>query len=259
LLAQRPVVHAVPVVASAGLVANALHAVGASPVMAIFPPEIPFLHRLCRSVVLSLGTPDRARWKLLRVVAQSARARGLPVVLDPVGVGFSPHRWAWAHRWVAQGRGSLIRGNRAEIEALVTPGRLRATTAIDAPGGPGSLPLGDQAAWQSLVARHAVLATGATDSLWFGAQHHEGTRGHRWQARVTGMGCAVSALGAAFLAVNPDPFRAALHALWLGNAAADRAGPRVEGPGTFGPAWLDALAWLVEHPWDCWNPSLEET
>lgn len=251
---QNPVVHAVPVVASANLVANALHAVGASPVMAIFPPEIPSLHKICSSVVISLGSPDRARWKLLDRAAHSAVRLGLPLVLDPVGAGFSRARRTWAQTWLARTSGVLVRGNRAEVLALAvdTPGR---ATPIDAPAEASSRPL-----WEAphprligLAQRHVVLATGVVDFLWSGERMVVGTRGHRWQARVTGMGCALSALCGAFRAVNPDPFVAAAHGLWLANAAAERAALGCDGPGTFATAWLDSLAWLVEHPQDCWT------
>jgi hydroxyethylthiazole kinase len=66
------------------------------------------------------------------------------------------------------------------------------------------------------------------------------------------MGCALSALCAAFLAVDHDFFAAALHALWLANAAAERAAAQGAGPGTFVPAWLDAVARLTENPGEAW-------
>jgi len=255
-LRAGPVVHALPVAASANLVANALLAVGASPVMAQLAGEITSIHQRCAAVVLTLGTPDGERFHLLRTVLASAAARGLPVVLDPVGVGASPLRLGLAHELTA-GSGMVVRGNRGELLAL--GGEAGASTPIDDRTG-GELPLWELGltALGALAGRHVLLGTGLVDCLWSADRRHQGTRGHALQARVTGMGCALSALVAAFRAVNSDSFEAALHALWLANSAAEVAAVRSGGPGTFVPGWLDALAFLTENPEGAWGPILPE-
>ena len=60
-------------------------------------------------------------------------------------------------------------------------------------------------------------------------------------AKVTAMGCAVSALIAACLAVEPDPWRATAAALTVMGVAGELAGAKAEGPGTFAVAIIDAL------------------
>jgi hydroxyethylthiazole kinase len=59
--------------------------------------------------------------------------------------------------------------------------------------------------------------------------------------RVTGMGCAATAIAAAFLAVNADPFEACVHAATVMGLAGEAAADRAEGPGAFKPAFMDAL------------------
>ena len=251
-LRSGPVVHALPVVASANLVANALLAVGASPVMSQLAGEIASIHRRSVAAVLTLGTPDGERFDLLRTVLASATARGLPVVLDPVGVGASPLRLELAHELLA-GSELVVRGNRGEILAL--GGAAGAPSPIDDRSG-GELPLWELGSitLSDLAARHVLLATGPVDCLWSSDHGYLGRRGHVLQSRVTGMGCALTALVAAFRAVNADAFEAALHALWLGNSAAELAAARAGGPGTFVPGWLDALAFVTENPEEAWRP-----
>lgn len=59
--------------------ANALLAVGASPGIA-------------PALVLNIGTLE-LRWvRAMQLALQTARARGIPVVLDPVGAGATPYR-----------------------------------------------------------------------------------------------------------------------------------------------------------------------
>ncbi len=59
--------------------------------------------------------------------------------------------------------------------------------------------------------------------------------------RITGTGCVASALCAAFLAVDPDPVRAAASALALFGLAGEQAGDVANGPGSFQTVLLDAL------------------
>ena len=55
------------------------------------------------------------------------------------------------------------------------------------------------------------------------------------------MGCAASALLGAFLAVEPDPFRAAASGLLVMGVAGELAAARARGPGSLPVELLDAL------------------
>ena len=59
--------------------------------------------------------------------------------------------------------------------------------------------------------------------------------------RVTAMGCAASALAGAFLAVEPDAFVATVAVLLTVGVAGEVAAEAARGPGSFVPAFLDAV------------------
>jgi len=59
--------------------------------------------------------------------------------------------------------------------------------------------------------------------------------------RVTGLGCAATALTAAFAAVNPDAALAAAHAMAVMGLCGEEAAAHSAGPGSFQVAFLDAL------------------
>jgi len=65
--------------------------------------------------------------------------------------------------------------------------------------------------------------------------------GHPMMARVTAMGCAGAALVAAFTALHDDALEAAAAALLASGVAGEIAACEAKGPGTFQPAFLDAL------------------
>ena len=64
---------------------------------------------------------------------------------------------------------------------------------------------------------------------------------------MTALGCASSAVVAAFLAVEPDPLAAATTALSVFGLAAERAARKAEGPGSLRWRLLDELSMLDEN------------
>jgi hydroxyethylthiazole kinase len=86
-----------------------------------------------------------------------------------------------------------------------------------------------------------VAVSGATDYITDGAQTWAVSRGHPWMARVSGTGCALSAVVAAFLGAADDRLRAAAAACGLMAICGERASARSGGPGSFVPAFLDEL------------------
>lgn len=68
--------------------------------------------------------------------------------------------------------------------------------------------------------------------------------------RVTGGGCALGAVVAAFCGVGGDALTATVAAHVTYSAAAEIAVERAQGPGTFAVAFLDALAALAADDLD---------
>ena len=63
-------------------------------------------------------------------------------------------------------------------------------------------------------------------------------------ADVTGLGCALGAVIAACMAVEPDPIKAATAAVLAFGVAGEVAASHSTGPGSFAVAFIDALASL---------------
>jgi hydroxyethylthiazole kinase len=97
--------------------ANALLAVGASPIMAHAHPEIPQMAAICQALVINIGTLDEYWSAAMLLAATEARRLGKPWVLDPVGAGATPYRDEVLAQLLAL-RPTIIRGNASEIMAL---------------------------------------------------------------------------------------------------------------------------------------------
>lgn len=247
---RRPLVHAITNYVTANDCANLLLACGASPIMADEPDEAPEITARAAGLVLNLGTLHRGTIPAMVACGKTANARGIPVVLDPVGAGASRLRTETALRLLREVRFAVIRGNLSEIETLarghgtaygvdsahrVTPDNLDACCDL-----------------VRAFARRtgAVVAmSGAVDLVSDGEKVYCIRNGHPMMGLVTGTGCQLSCLVGAFAAANPDQppeaAAAAVCAMGLcGEIAHARLGPE-DGNGSYRAYILDAVCRLT--------------
>lgn len=240
----RPLIHNITNYVVMEFTANALLALGASPVMAHAREEAAEMAALAGALVLNIGTLSPDWVEAMHLARQTALAGGIPVVLDPVGCGATAYRTQTARALLQEARLDVIRGNASEMAALhgaakaATHGVDSAMTVSDAEQAAISL-----AATQTRVA----VISGPTDLIAGPNGVSRVTNGHAMMARVTGMGCSASALIGAFCAVNPDFEAAALHAMIVMGLCGELAAEKSSGPGTFKVAFLDALYALTEE------------
>lgn len=226
-----------------GPAADAIRAIGALPVMASDPLEAGDMAAQASAVVLNTGTPDPRRFDACLAAGRRANAAGVPVVLDPVGMGATPWRTSEIERLLAEVRFAAIRGNASEIHAITT-----------SPAAAGEGPRGVEAAGtytqQELqeIATAVRWRTGAVICISGAADVVAGQRvaiarnGHPLMGEVVGTGCMLSGVIAAFLAVERDAEQAVLQAVVAYGLAGESAARQAQGPGAFRVALIDCLA-----------------
>lgn len=245
---QSPLVHNITNFVVMQYSANALLAVGASPVMAHALEEVQDMANIARALVLNIGTLSPDWVSAMKLALKSANTRDTPVVLDPVGAGATPYRDRTVADLLASGRFAVVRGNASEI--LRTAGQFGITKGVDSTAD----------AHEALDAAHklaqrtgsVVCVSGRHDHVVDPkGRHCMLSNGHEWMTRVTGVGCAASALVGAFCAVQADAWRATAAAMALmgvaGEWAAQRAQAAHGGVGRLQTELLDALQ-LMESP-----------
>ncbi len=238
---STPVVHAITNFVTMGWVADVLAAVGASPLMADAPDEVEAAVTLADALILNLGTLNPARLNVIRTAGFQAAALGRPVVLDPVGAGALSPRTEAARALLDAFPVRVLRANASEMMAL-TDHTVRSRGMDTAhPVDAAQAMAGELAAGLGLT----TVVTGAEDLLTTGRRWGRIANGHVRMARVPGTGCAAGALIGAFLAVDPDPFAAALSALVCLNLAGETAARKTTGAGSFKVALIDALDTLT--------------
>lgn len=237
--AATPLVHNITNYVSMEISANALLAVGAAPAMIHAEEEAAEFAAIAGALVINIGTLSPAWVAAMTASAVAANGAGVPWVLDPVAAGATGYR-----RRVCEGllafRPTLIRGNASEILALA--GATASGRGVDAGDGVEAA----EAAARSLAqeTRGLVAVTGPVDFLTDGTEARRIANGAPILTQVTAMGCALSAVSGAFLAGAADRMDAATAALAAYALAGEQAAAVAAGPGSFAPAFLDALAAL---------------
>ena len=238
---RKPLVHQITNYVVMNETANATLALGALPVMAHAREEVEEMVALAGALVLNIGTLSPHWIEAMLLAGKAANEHGVPVVLDPVGVGATRFRTETARRLLDEVKVAVLRGNQGEIATLVgVRAEVRGVESIGAGGEPADLA---REAAQSLELVASV--TGPIDHVSDGDRALAVANGHPLLAAVTGTGCMSSAITGCFLAVAQDTaLEAAAAALAAFGVAAEDAARDAKGPGSFHVGLYDALAAL---------------
>jgi len=234
---SSPLIHNITNYVVMETTANALLAIGASPVMAHAVDEMDELIALANCLVINIGTLSPPWIKGMLRALKAAKEKGIPVVLDPVGAGATSYRTETSHALLDLGAVSVIRGNASEIASLC--GSHGGTRGVDSLLCP--IDCQSQAKILAEKSDAVVWMSGPTDIVTDGHTIVFIENGHPLMTKVTGMGCTASAVTGAFLAVNPDPLLASAHAAIAIGIAGEIAAENASGPGSFKLLFIDAL------------------
>ncbi|MCS7082900.1 MAG: hydroxyethylthiazole kinase [Bacteroidetes bacterium] len=239
---RSPLVHNITNYVVMNTTANALLAIGASPVMAHAEEEVEAMVELAGALVVNIGTLSPPWVRAMERAMWRAHERGMPIVFDPVGVGATPYRTETARMLIEHARPTVIRGNASEIASLA--GVEVRTKGVDSTLDSESVV--GLARKLSSELGCVICISGRVDYIASGGQVRAVHNGHPLMPRVTGMGCTASALCGAFVAVNTDFAQATTHAMAVMGIAGELAAEGAEGPASFQVRFLDALYRLSE-------------
>ncbi|HGY3714925.1 hydroxyethylthiazole kinase [Citrobacter sp. Res13-Sevr-PEB04-36] len=216
--------------------ANTLLALGASPAMVIEPEEASQFATVAHAVLINVGTLTESRAVAMRAAVAQAQRVNTPWTLDPVAVGALEFRRRFCLELLSL-QPAAVRGNASEILALA--GMKRGGRGVDTTdSAAAALP-----AAQALARRIAtiVVVTGEVDYVTDGQRTVSVNGGDPLMTRVVGTGCALSAVVAASTALQGDRLSNVASACSWMKQAGEFATKHATGPGSFIPAFLDAL------------------
>lgn len=232
--ANCPLVHNITNYVTVNDCANIVLACGASPIMADDKEEVEEITSICDGLNINMGTLNSRTIESMLLAGKKANALNHPVVLDPVGVGASGLRTEAAMRFLREIRFTVIRGNISEIKTLAYGNGTTKGVDADAADKVTEENLPEIIAFVKRFAQECgtvIVVTGAIDIVTDGKTAYCIRNGHPMMSSITGTGCQLSAMMAAYLAANPDhPLEAAAAAVSAMGLAGEIAYNRLSEP-----------------------------
>lgn len=256
---KRPIIHEITNYVTAESCADIALAAGASPVMADEPEEVEEITAGADALVLNLGMLNFNKQIAMERSAIIAKKKGIPVVLDPVGVMASKFRLDFALKLLNKGYINILRGNFSECNALLTGST--GGHGVDCLEGSTEEGVALKVAKDCASKFNCVVAlTGAVDNISNGKQVVMLNNGHPLLQDITGSGCMTSTLVACCAAITKDMLvAAALGVVIMGQSAEVAANflEKKDGPGMFKVRLMDCV-YHVTTKWNLVNLQPEE-
>lgn len=240
---QKPLILNLSNYVTMDFVANGLLSMGASPVMTMAEAELADLVRLSNAVVINIGTLHDEFIRISHKACALANQLQKPLILDPVGAGASSYRTHNAKELIANHQFAIIRANASEIAALA--GLAAVTKGVDATIDAEAIVAvaEDYACQQDVV----ISISGVTDYIIADNKLALNHSGSLLMPMITGTGCLLTAVTAAFHAIETDAFSAAVAAITVYGQCGERAAGKAKAPASFRDAFLDELYLFGEN------------
>ena len=246
--ATRPLVHNITNYVTVNDCANILLACGGSPIMADDVAEVEEITSVCGGLNINIGTLNSRTIEAMLVAGKKANELGHPVLLDPVGAGASKLRTETALRIVKETKLAVIRGNISEIKTLAAGSGTTKGVDADTADAVTEETLDGAVAFAKKTARAlgtVIAITGAIDIVTDGEKAYCIRNGHPMMSSITGTGCQLSAMTAAYITANPEhPLEAAAAAVCAMGLAGEIAYRRLsaeDGNSTYRNYIIDAI------------------
>ncbi len=238
-----PLVHNITNYVVMNTTANALLAIGASPVMAHAEDEVEDMVQIASSLVINIGTLSNKWVNAMKLALIKANQMHKPIVLDPVGAGATPFRNKVLTELLAKGNFSVIRGNASEIMALAfAQHKTRGVDSMESSSNAESA-----AKFLNKKYGSIICISGAIDYIINNDKLVKISNGHPLMSKVTGMGCTATALIGAFIGTGEDIFDSTVAATAVMAIAGELAFSISHGPGSLQMNFLDKLYNLTEE------------
>ncbi len=239
---KRPLIHCITNPISITQCANTVLSAGARPIMAEHPLEAAEITETASALMLNIANITDARMRSIRISAETAKNKGIPFILDVVGISCSTLRRSYAGSLISELVPTVIKGNYSEICALYDSGYK--SSGVDAHSSATFERTIDAAVNTAGKYGNVILASGKRDIVTDGKRLLFADNGTPRLGEITGTGCMQGALAAAYLSCG-DGYSAAAAACTVMGICGQLA-EKYKGMGSFSAALFDALSLIDE-------------
>jgi hydroxyethylthiazole kinase len=248
-----PLTHCITNFVTVNDCANAVLAIGASPIMAEDTDEVEEIVNISDALLINIGTLNHLQIESMKISSKHANKTNTPITFDPVGVGISELRNNTTIDLINNYDIAVIRGNITEIKTIAKLfniiGKTNTAKGVDVCDD-DLITENNLKANGEIIAKTAaelntvILASGPIDILSDGKTTIAIYGGDEMMPLITGSGCMLSSIvGSCVGATNP--FDGALLAILAMNKAGEKARAKVDendmGTGSFRTLLIDAL------------------
>lgn len=207
---KAPLVHNMTNYVTINDCANITLACGASPIMAEAKEEVEEIVSLADGLNLNMGMLTVNKLAAMLQAGQKANCLGKPVVLDPVGAGASSFRKQSLEQLLSSVRFSVIRGNLSEIRAIASG--MGEEKGVDSTRQVTEQNLKDAVSLAKRLSQKTgavIVISGAMDIISDEEKAYVVHNGSALMGKVTGTGCMLSSVLAAFVSASTEPVQEA--------------------------------------------------
>lgn len=199
---QSPLIHCITNPISINQCANLILGIGARPIMAEHPKEVCEITETADALMLNIGNITDARIESIMLSAKKANETNIPVVLDVVGISCSELRRSFVFQLLDKTNPTVIKGNYSEIKALYQESYRH--SGVDAEQNSDIGIIDETAVKLSQKYQAIILVSGKTDIITDGKKLIHIKNGTPQLSNITGTGCMLGALCAAYLTANEN-------------------------------------------------------
>ncbi|MCT4617830.1 MAG: hydroxyethylthiazole kinase [Marinisporobacter sp.] len=245
-----PLVHHITNYVTVNDCANIVLAAGGSPLMADDGEEVEDIVAISSVLYINIGTLNKRTIKSMIKAGKKANEKGIPVILDPVGVGASQLRNEAIKKLIENVHFSVIKGNMSEMKALYTHAKNTGGVDVQEEHMIHDHNLDENIEFVKAVARKfkcIIAITGAIDIISDGEKTCFVRNGHPMMAKITGTGCMTGSVIATFCAPNKENYLEAtimaIAAMGIcGELAHEKVTKRSEGSSSFRNHLIDTMS-----------------
>lgn len=245
-----PLIHNITNYVTVNDCANILLACGGSPIMADDIDEVEEITSICGGLNINIGTLNSRTIPAMFRAGKKANELGHHVVLDPVGAGASSLRTKTAQELVKEVTFTVIRGNISEIKTLAAGQGTTKGVDADVADRVTEENLADAVTFvKALAGKLGVIlaVTGAIDLVADGESCCIIRNGRPEMGSITGTGCQLSAMMAAYLVANPGNALEAAAAAVCAMGVCGELGWRAMAPGEGNSSYRNRIIDAVYH------------
>lgn len=257
--------------------ANAILAVGGAPIMGENPKEVEEIINMSKSLLINIGTLHEYQFEGMEIGGKHANKVGVPITLDPVGVGATTLRNDSTVKLLSEINFTVIRGNMSEIKSISTLlGSINKEKSMEESiAEPMIEPVvepmstkGVEVAESDITTKEnfiynakivkslakkldtVIVASGEIDIVSNGEETYWSNNGDKIMPKITGSGCILSAIVATYLSASAN-LLGALTAVLVMNISGEKAAEYIKdnngGNGTFRAKLIDNLSLISEN------------